>query len=401
MIVPPTPGVTSALGILQVDLRHDLLRSVLKQVHQIEPDELVAVFDALESEARQVLEGERASGDQRIELSLDVRYYGQTPYMNMVLDQLPRDRAAIDAIVERYGEDYEREFGYRLEPDVATVEFVNARAAAIGVTADTELQRSAEATGRPEPRQVRSVFFEESGGFVDTPIYARGSLGKDARLAGPAIVEQDDTTLLLPPGTSRRGRPVPEHPHRRRERIRGGEHRWRRPARRTGSVNMEPTASATQTAPALRNDPITFEVLRNAFKAICNEASALIERVSYAPTITEGHDYSVSILTPDGRLVSHGQRDQAPHMGTFEASVQHLVKVVPSSTRATSSSTTTRIRAARTRTTSRSSARSSTRARCSRSRSRSATGPTSAARCTVRSTRTPRSATPRACGCRR
>ncbi|MCE3267149.1 MAG: methylhydantoinase [Solirubrobacterales bacterium] len=89
----------------------------------------------------------------------------------------------------------------------------------------------------------------------------------------------------------------------------------------------------TATAPSsgvgdLRNDPITFEVLRNAFKSICNEASALIERVSYAPTITEGHDYSVSILTPDGRLVSHGQRDQAPHMGTFEASVQNLIREV-------------------------------------------------------------------------
>lgn len=85
-----------------------------------------------------------------------------------------------------------------------------------------------------------------------------------------------------------------------------------------------PSAGVTE----LRNDPITFEVLRNAFKSICNEASALIERVSYAPTITEGHDYSVSILTPDGRLVSHGQRDQAPHMGTFESSVQNLVREV-------------------------------------------------------------------------
>ena len=88
--------------------------------------------------------------------------------------------------------------------------------------------------------------------------------------------------------------------------------------------------SATKTAPALRNDPITFEVLRNGFRSICNQCSALIERVSYAPTITEGHDYSVSILTPEGRLVSHGQRDQAPHMGTFEASVQHLVKEIDS-----------------------------------------------------------------------
>ena len=86
---------------------------------------------------------------------------------------------------------------------------------------------------------------------------------------------------------------------------------------------------ATVSATGLRLDPITFEVLRNGFKSICNEASALIERVSYAPTITEGHDYSVSILTSDGRLVSHGQRDQAPHMGTFESSIQHLVREVP------------------------------------------------------------------------
>ena len=88
------------------------------------------------------------------------------------------------------------------------------------------------------------------------------------------------------------------------------------------------TTAPPETARRLRLDPITFEILRNAFRSICNEASALIERVSYAPTITEGHDYSVSILTPDGRLISHGQRDQAPHMGTFEASVQTLVREV-------------------------------------------------------------------------
>jgi N-methylhydantoinase A len=202
VIVPPTPGVTSALGILQVDLRHDLLRSVLKQTHQIEPSELVGVFDDLEAEARQVLEREQAGGEQQIELSLDVRYYGQTPYMNIVLDEVPGDRDAIDAIVERYGEEYEREFGYRFDSDMATVEFVNARAAAIGVTADTELQRAAQTNGRLEPRRTRQVYFEESGGFVETPIYERAGLVKDTRIAGPAIVEQSDTTVLVPPGTT-------------------------------------------------------------------------------------------------------------------------------------------------------------------------------------------------------
>jgi N-methylhydantoinase A len=202
VIVPPTPGVTSALGILQVDLRHDLLRSVLKQTHQIEPGELVAVFDALEAEARQVLEHEQAGAEQQIELSLDVRYYGQTPYMNIILDEVPRARAAIDAIVERYGEEYEREFGYRFDADLATVEFVNARAAAIGVTADAELRLSAQSNGRPEPRQTRSVYFEESGGFVDTPIYVRSGLAGNTSISGPAIIEQSDTTVLVPPGTT-------------------------------------------------------------------------------------------------------------------------------------------------------------------------------------------------------
>ena len=69
-------------------------------------------------------------------------------------------------------------------------------------------------------------------------------------------------------------------------------------------------------------DPITFEVVRNGFSAMCTQASRLIERVAYGPVITQGHDYSVGLLTADGRLVAHGIRDITPHMGTYEASLQ-------------------------------------------------------------------------------
>lgn len=81
---------------------------------------------------------------------------------------------------------------------------------------------------------------------------------------------------------------------------------------------MSRTESKLQT----RVDPITFEVLRNAFRAICTEGSALLERVSYSPTITEGHDYSVALLTTDARLIAHGFKDQAPHLGTFEEALK-------------------------------------------------------------------------------
>jgi N-methylhydantoinase B len=80
---------------------------------------------------------------------------------------------------------------------------------------------------------------------------------------------------------------------------------------------------------AVSADPITIDVLRYAFRAICNESSALLERVAYAPTITEGHDYSGSLLTADGRLIAHGQKDQAAHLGTFEASVATIRAAFP------------------------------------------------------------------------
>lgn len=80
----------------------------------------------------------------------------------------------------------------------------------------------------------------------------------------------------------------------------------------------------------MRLDPITFEVLRNSLRGLCDEASELFARLAYAPTISEGHDFSGAVLTATGLLVAHGTRDQAPHIGSFEPSVRQLLKVVPS-----------------------------------------------------------------------
>jgi N-methylhydantoinase A len=199
VVVPLTPGVTSALGILQVDLRHDILRSVLTQTKDIEPAELAGVFDDLEAEAREILFREDIPEDRcQVKLSLDIRYYGQTPYLNLVVDEAPRSAEALQHLAERYADQYEREFGYRLAEEIASVELVNARAAAIGLTPDAELQRIAKANGRPTSYSTRRVYFDEVGDFTDTPIYERATLARDARIEGPAIIEQMDTTVLVP-----------------------------------------------------------------------------------------------------------------------------------------------------------------------------------------------------------
>lgn len=205
VVVPPTPGVTSALGILQVDLRHDILRSVLAQAPQIDPARLTAIFEELEAEAHEILDQESIPADRRrIELSLDVRYYGQTPYLNLVLGEAPTTREAIEKVARRYEDEYEKEFGYRLAEEMATIEFVNARAAAIGLTADVELRRAGEVDGRAALRESRAVYFDESGDFTATPVYDRSALQRDATIQGPAVIEQMDTTVLIPPGVGAR-----------------------------------------------------------------------------------------------------------------------------------------------------------------------------------------------------
>ncbi|MFQ5878643.1 MAG: hydantoinase B/oxoprolinase family protein [Dehalococcoidia bacterium] len=82
----------------------------------------------------------------------------------------------------------------------------------------------------------------------------------------------------------------------------------------------------TSRSEVARMDPATFEVLRNAYRAVCNEGSALLERAAYCPAIAEGKDYSIAILTRDGRFVAHGNRDQTAHFGTFEASLRAVME---------------------------------------------------------------------------
>jgi N-methylhydantoinase A len=140
-----------------------------------------------------------------IELSVDARYYGQTPYMNLRVDEVPASPEALASLVAQYRERYEAEFGYQLPEDVATVELVNARVAAIGRTDDVELPRSKrDSDAEGALKGSRPVYFDEVSDFTDTAIFDRARLNSGAAIDGPAVIEQTDTTVLVPPGASAR-----------------------------------------------------------------------------------------------------------------------------------------------------------------------------------------------------
>ncbi len=204
VIVPRYPGVTSAFGALRVDVRHDFIRPILKKSDQLSHTELARVYRDLEAEARRTLKGENIPLE-RVELHrlADVKYFPQSKYMTIPVPSGRVTKGTLDDIVNGFVTAYEREFGYRIPDDYAEVEISNARLSAVGVVPKGSLRKSRKKGSlKSALKGSRRVYFREAGGFTRTKIYDREGLGVGNRLSGPAIIEQPDSTTVLPPGAA-------------------------------------------------------------------------------------------------------------------------------------------------------------------------------------------------------
>lgn len=195
VLVPPNPGITSALGCLLVDVRHDLSTMFLGHVNTVDRDELEAAFSRLELEAHERLEHEGVPEEQMsVQRVLDMRYVGQWRSLTVPVGA-PVDLAESAA---RFHAEHEREYNYRR--DGQPVEIYRLSVRAVGMTPKPDLKRHEFGEVPPTPGSVRSVRFDEVGDPVETPVYARSELPAGAQLDGPAVVEQLDSTTVVPPG---------------------------------------------------------------------------------------------------------------------------------------------------------------------------------------------------------
>ena len=196
VLVPPSPGVTSALGCLLVDIKHDMSQMYLRSVDDARFDEIDGTFRALEDEGRQRLSHEGVAEDRmRFERFVDMRYLGQWRSMSVAV---PADAASLDDAIARFHEEHGREHNYS-RPD-APVEIYRLSVTATGLSPKAAFPKGEPDNEAPAPAGRRQVMFDETPEPVDTPIYHRGDLRAGAVVEGPAIIEQLDSTVLVPPG---------------------------------------------------------------------------------------------------------------------------------------------------------------------------------------------------------
>lgn len=198
VLVPPNPGITSALGCLLVDVRHDLSEMYLRRVADADPVEVEEEFAKLEAEGRERLAAEGVAEDRMtFQRTIAMRYLGQWRSMAVAVEP---GITSFAAVIARFHDEHEREFAYRRED--APVEIYQLALQAVGVTRKPKLPRHEPRVDVtvPEPVARRPVHFDEHDDAVSTPIHDRAGLPAGARVEGPAVIQQLDSTILVPPG---------------------------------------------------------------------------------------------------------------------------------------------------------------------------------------------------------
>ena len=191
MIAPRRPGVVSALGGLVADLRGDFIRTVFAPLDGQLGCDLKILFAELVQEARAWLAKQGHEGPAELHLSAEMRYSGQSYEVEVALKQEWLD--SVEDIAQAFHQTHARLYDFA-DP-TGQIEVINLRLAIVGAGPDPNFPVHPATTSRVEPQMTVPVFAEK---LCDIPLYKREALPSGAQLQGPAIVSQEDTTLIIP-----------------------------------------------------------------------------------------------------------------------------------------------------------------------------------------------------------
>ncbi len=196
IIIPPVAGLFSALGMLFADVEHQLVTAFYHRLDDVDPAGMAAAFDPLQSRGLGMLEHEGYSLPARQMLTrfADLRYLGQTSPLTI---EIPTGAVDLAALAAAFHREHQHVFGYA-SPHEA-LQFVALKLVCRGVP---DRQRMPDRVRRHGEKKVethsRQAFFDAAG-WLDTPVIARDAL-TSTPTAGPLIVEEYDTTIVVRPG---------------------------------------------------------------------------------------------------------------------------------------------------------------------------------------------------------
>lgn len=197
VVVPPTPGVLSALGGLIADIKNDFISTVFLDLNGETVPAVQAGFDELKSRAIAWLRDQQGhTGDHHLLFSADMRYRGQAFEIETPLSEADIAAGNIEAMAKAFHAEHERV--YEHADPAAEVQVINLRLVVVG-TAQRPALEAGVVTEQPATADTRIEVFVDSHA-QPVPLFERDKLKPGHHFEGPAIVAQGDSTTCLLPG---------------------------------------------------------------------------------------------------------------------------------------------------------------------------------------------------------
>jgi 5-oxoprolinase (ATP-hydrolysing)/N-methylhydantoinase A len=200
VILPASAGVTAAIGLLAAEVRFDVARTYVRRLDAVDPEYLTTMYAEMTAQAIEVVRESAVAGDVTVVRSADARYVGQGYEVAVPVPSGHLDAAALARMRASFDEIYAARYGYA-SPEEA-VEIVTWKLAGIGGSPRIALAKAVAQSGEGSRKDARRAYFPETRGYADTPVYDRYALAPGTSLTGPAIVEERESTTVIPPGVT-------------------------------------------------------------------------------------------------------------------------------------------------------------------------------------------------------
>src|SRR5580658_180231 len=317
VLIPPASGAASALGFLAAPLSFEQVRS-----HPMRLDEpgaaarIDAVLRELTVETRARLEAAGiAPGDVVVERSADMRLFGQLHEINFELPDGAIDDAAMPGIRADFATAYAARYTSVYEG--VAVQLVSLRVRCRGQLPDLTIARAETGAGGPELKGYRQAFFGE--GFVQVPVFDRYALQLGVSIAGPAIIEERESTTIVAAGDTVT-------------------------VDATGTLHVaiavtQPAAARiTQATPLaearalIEADPVSLEIMWARLVTVVEEMWHTIVRTAFSLIVSEAQDFATDLLDPEGESLAHSPRAMPVFNLTVPIAVKALLRKFPPAT---------------------------------------------------------------------
>ena len=289
ILVHPYAGILSAYGIGLANVHRYAEQAVLKPYSAATIDGLEPLFGRLETQATSdvLKQGVDQSQVEAPVRSLDMRYQGAEATINVL-------RPGDGNYTRQFEQQHQQLFGFVRSG--SAIEISAARVEVIGTTAEPEDAGQQFVERRPKPTKMTETWFD--GTRHQTGVFYREDLRAGDQLAGPCIVSEPTSTVVIDPGFSAT-------------------------VSTRGDIVISATGEACVPKTSEAADPVMLEIFNNLFASIAEQMGTTLERTAFSTNVKERRDFSCAVFSAYGDLVAN-----APHIPVHLGAMSETVKCI-------------------------------------------------------------------------